>query len=97
MCNHSHGTHERVVLPAKRTVLQPVGVFKTKGLERFPSKLNRSIAEAFLDAPHATAPWLQRVGTAIEPFTNAIVSAVSYAAMDMHALAVDMDDPAALL
>ena len=97
MCNHSQGTHERVVLPAKRTVLPPVGVFKTKGLERFPSKLNRSIAEAFLDAPHATAPWLQRVGTAIEPFTNAIVSAVSYAAMDMHALAVDMDDPAALL
>ena len=94
VCNHPSGTHQPIVGG------NVTDGFQTKSAENFTSELNRLLAESFL-APvknHAGDAWLYAVGTAIEPFTNARVLQLSYAATLAHvAYVTDMDDPISLL
>ena len=64
--------------------------FRTKATERFPLALNQALAESFLEVA-LEGGWLKRLGTAIEPFTNSNVDAVSLLAEVARADAVNSE------
>jgi hypothetical protein len=99
MCNHSHGEHRQLV-QEHGVATVPAGQalrFSTKDAERFPSELNKSLAEAFL-APVVKGDWFSVVGSCIEPYTNMVVQSLCYSLAELHATSVtESKDPLVLL
>jgi hypothetical protein len=100
MCNHSRSEHAALVQPngvADGSGGSDVLRFQTKDAERFPSQLNRSLAEVFL-SPRGVDGWLNAVGTCIEPFTNNVLQSICYSLTDLHAISTaESGDPFEML
>ena len=93
VCDHPAGTHESMVGKQKSD-----GTYETKGAEVFTPQLNRLLAESMLTVKSRAVGWVECMGSAITPYTNTLVSMLSYVTTYGTVSAeVDETDAASLL